>query len=173
MINPTMSKQIRISDRLYDYLKSKNVVMAKYLDNMVFSKDSDYPKPVTRRFSKNNPPPSTVLYAYILDNWSSSYSTNEPKTRAEIIDHVSNLISSNLWSDLYSDWYKNHNDYRSQFQTTIDNRLLGYLRKGILTRKDDEYYLSVDLKSTTINQIKAIVSLEGNTKIKLPNISFD
>ena len=108
-----MSKQIRISDRLYNHLKAKKVTMSKYLDGLVFE-DNEFPK-----------------------------------------------------------WFENPLEYRSSFSKTIDNRIFNYLRKEILTLKDDKYYLAKQLSRSVVSQVETILALQPAKDIRLSSIKFD
>ena len=169
-----MSKQIRISDRLYNHLKAKNVTMSKYLEGLVFE-DAEYPKPVTTNYKNYKQVPSTFLYACILDKFIDfrvSY-TDVGFSRREILNHSLQLLQKQDWTSIYPRWFSNPLEHRSKFSTTIDNRIFHYLRSEILIKKDDKYYLAKTLSASVISQVETILAIQPAKDIRLSPIKFD
>lgn len=139
-------KQIRISNRLYNHLKSLGGVMSKNLDELVFGKKDTNPltpESIDAMLEEGLIPDSPQLYSAIMLCWSDH---SAAKTRAQIIttakDYFLNLNDIETRKILYKEFFYDMNSYRSKFQTTIDNRITNLVRAGIIRREDGKLFLT-------------------------------
>lgn len=139
-------KHIRISNRLYEHLKSLGGVMSKNLDELVFGKKDTNaltPESIDTMLEKASAPDSPMLYSAIMLCWSDH---SAEITRGEIIQSIeekfSSLNSLETRKMLLPSFYVDMHAPRSKFQTTIDNRINNLVRAGVIKRKDGKLLLT-------------------------------
>ncbi len=149
-------KQIRISNRLYEHLKSMGGVMSKNLDELVFGKPDNNPLSQDKlddMLEQATIPDSVMLYSAILLSWGDKNKVyeniedwNKSITRSTIVanvkDYFEELADIEIRKTLMPTFFHDMDNYRSKFQTTIDNRLTNLVRAGVLERKDGKYLIT-------------------------------
>jgi hypothetical protein len=81
------------------------------------------------------------------------------------------------WGEVYPDWFKNHQNNRSEFEIYFDNRLAALLRQGLLSRvKGGLYKLNgICLGRKYDNEwtiIKGITLLPPQEGLEIPHMMF-
>ena len=138
-------KQIRISNRLYEHLKSIGGVMSKNLDELVFGKPDNNPltqDKLDEMLKQATVPDSAMLYSAIILSFFDSKDADwkDFNIRGGIVMGVrmqfEKLPDYETRKMFMKEFWLNMNDYRGLFQTTIDNRINNLVRAGVLRREE-------------------------------------
>lgn len=124
-------------------------------------------KGVTTR-SKDRPP-KAVLESAILMLWKSS--PKSQKGRKEILKDVTTKMEKG-WGNLYPSWYKNHADYLSTFEITVDNRIKNLIKDGILERGEQQgtYQLARTLSKDEWDTVTGVNKLPAQKGLVIKSI---
>ena len=130
--------------------------MSKNLDELVFGKPDNNPltqDKLDEMLESATIPDSAMLYSAILLSWGDKNKVyenmedwNKPITRSTIVANVKGyyeaLADIEIRKTLLPTFFLDMDNYRSKFQTTIDNRLTNLVRAGVLERKDGKYLIT-------------------------------
>ena len=185
-------KHIRISNRLYEHLKSMGGVMSKNLDKIVFgnSAPTDLDNmtvpageklDVDKLLEGASTPDSAMLYSAILLAWREDGGSvhiedwEAPRERAEILKSVfiqlEYLVGINsAIKDIYPAFFYEMDAYKSKFEITMDNRITNLVRAKILRREDGKLWLNGKPNSDFINNVYAYY--QGNIHANIKTRGF-